>query len=807
MFHRRPGACCRVSLRSQPVSARGVAMLLAAAVMVAPAVVPASAQECPEQYNPLKNVYFGDLHTHTSYSLDAIVYGATTRPEDAYLFARGEEVEIAGGADTLLGDVTGPEHVTIGSVDRWLDFNAVTDHSEWLSTAYGCTVHDTSPFYGSSYCTILRTPNEPIPPNDERPCDSDLDVAGTGCEVEQMSAWDAERDAADSADNPCTFTAFKAYEWTKEGEGSMLGNKVSLHKNVIFKGTVTPDLPFTALTHTDSQSLWSALAAECNGTNGCDAITIPHSLNQSSGQAFSISGYSATDLNRRMKYQRLVEVHQHKGNSECMTDTADNGDITICGFEADPLYAQPGDAPGYARPGMEAGLYRYSTHGDNPVKIGFVGATDNHNSASGNVAEASWIGNLAAVDNTPARRLGDYDRRTDNPGGITGVWAEENTRSSIFEALRRRESFATSGPKIRVRFYQVNTPLDPCLDPDFPAAIVAAGGVPMGGTMATRASAPKFVVYATEDETPLAAVDIVKASIVGGAVVEKVFTIALPAAAPHPPGCVVWVDPDFQGDDPAFYYARVREEPTWRWSHYDCEALKLSNPIQGPTHDDWNVIAPGCGSSDPLTGGLDFMIRERAWTSAIWYLPGGPVTVRTTKLLLRDGTPNGNPGRRKLKFVSKTRGNLPDHRVVVPDAGSDGDPTAAGGSDGGGSVTLYNPDTGETVVHELPAAGWTEIPGGYQFASATGPIRNVTVLPDLLTVLGRRPALGFTLDEDHQESIALQVQLGSADPWCALATARDDGDPFFTTFNDTVGRFTSMRGVAPPDQCPLVTPP
>lgn len=770
------------------------------------AVAPAPAQECGDLYNPLKNVYFGDLHTHTSYSLDAIVYGATTEPADAYLFSRGGAVEIAGGADTLLGDVAGPPSHTIGSQDRWLDFNAVTDHSEWLSTAYGCTIDESSPFYGSSYCTILRTPNQPIPPNNDRPCDSNLDIAATGCEAEQMTAWGAERQAAEDANDPCTFTAFQAYEWTKEGDGSTQENKVSLHKNVIFAGSVAPDLPFTALTHTDSQSLWSALASECNGTNGCDVITIPHSLNQSDGQAFSITGYSATDLNRRMQYQRLVEVHQHKGNSECINDVADSGAVTSCDLELDPIYAQPQDTPGYARPAMEAGLLRYSTQGDNPVKIGFVGATDNHNSASGNVAESTWIGNLAAVDNTVERRLANNDRRTDNPGGITGVWAEENTRASIFAALKRRETFATSGPKIGVRFYQVDDVADPCGDPDFPASIVAAGGVPMGGTMATRTTPPTFVVYAAADQTALEEIDIVKASIVGGSVEEKVYSNALPRPGPNPPNCLVWVDPDFDGNDPAFYYARVKEAASWRWSHYDCDALKVSNPIEGAPGDDWNVIAPGCGSSDPSTGGLDFMIHERAWTSAIWYMPAGPVTIGTKRLVLRDGTPVGRPDRRKLKLTAQTRNAWPDHRIVVPDQASDGDPTTAGASGGGATLALYNPGTGESAIHDLPAAQWSRLSSGYAFADVTGPIAQVTVMPDRLVVLGATAALGFTLDEDHQESIAVQLQLGTSDPWCALTAARASGNPPTTTRHDRIGRFESARNAPPPDQCPLVTP-
>src|SRR5262249_54152336 len=215
-----------------------------------------------------------------------------------------------------------------------------------------------------------------------------------------------------------------------------------------------------------------------------------------------------------------------------------------------------------------------------------------------------------------------------NPGGVTGVWAEENTRESIWAALKRRETFATSGPRIALRFYAYNDLADPCADGSFPAQLISAGAIPMGGTLAQQQTAPSFLVYAMKDETDLAAVDIVKASVVNGEAVESVHTISFTAA----PYCVTWNDPSFDTQQPAFYYARVKEQPTWRWSHYDCLRLQASFPAS------WQTIAPGCASHDPSAGGLDVMVQERAWTSSIWDLPGGPVTGQGTSLELQDGS-------------------------------------------------------------------------------------------------------------------------------------------------------------------------
>jgi hypothetical protein len=191
-----------------------------------------------------------------------------------------------------------------------------------------------------------------------------------------------------------------------------------------------------------------------------------------------------------------------------------------------------------------------------------------------------------------------------NPGGITGVWAEQNTRASLFAALKRREVFATSGPRIKVRLHQTWSSTNFCTA-TYPQSIINAGGMPMGGTMSPNPGAglPYFVVTAAKDLVSLARVDIIKVDIISGQARERV--ISFPLAGPQTStACITWQDPEFVAGAPAFYYARVVQAATPRWSSYDCDAL--------------GALAPaGCAPGGPLRE----MIQERAWTSPIWSLP------------------------------------------------------------------------------------------------------------------------------------------------------------------------------------------
>jgi hypothetical protein len=195
------------------------------------------------------------------------------------------------------------------------------------------------------------------------------------------------------------------------------------------------------------------------------------------------------------------------------------------------------------------------------------------------------------------------------------------------------------------------------------------------------------------------------------------------------------------------------------------------------------------------------MIQERAWTSSIWHLPGGPVPVQTTVLKLRDGSARLDPSRRRLTFKSSTRKDAPANRIVVPARGSAGDPTA-----GGATLTLYNPESGETWTVALPTSGWSADAAGsrYTFAGGSGPVQKVTVKADRITVKGGDSGLGYSLDEPRQGTLAVRLQLGAASPWCAEAPAKASGTPATTARFDAVDGFTGARRTPPPDQCPLV---
>lgn len=579
-------------------------------------------------YSPLKNAYFGDLHTHTSYSLDAYTVATRTDPAGAYAFAStGAPVTIASGSDT-----PGPT-VTLSPP---LDFLAVTDHSEFFDSDYGCLWDTESPYYDSQYCQNLRDqgslaqaaeaglalaqlalPNPGLPPV----CLGADAVGGTPaqCAAESAKAWQAERQATLAANQPCVFTSLVAYEWTATTGGN------NLHRNVIFKSDVAPAMPLDYIHYPTTHDLWAGLSEQCTEEDGCEVLTIPHNSNLSGGQMFAVND---ADLDYMVKYQTLVEIYQHKGSSECISpsDPADSGYDPQCSFELLPNASGASDAPGYVRAGLESGIAYYASHAGaqkkDPLQLGIVGATDNHNATPGYVREDTWQGHLGTADDTPESRVsattGSCDPDTPgctannnngfSPGAITGVWAEENTRDRIFAALKRRETFATSGPRIKVRFYEYRGPQNPCADASFPQQVVGSGGVPMGGTMqSVGVGNPKFVVYALKDTTDLAEIAIFKASVVAGRVVEELHTLPVSGGA----ACVTWEDTGYSAARPAFYYARVLEQPTPRWSHYDCQSLQQTNP------DDWQTIAPGCAPG----GDLDVNIQERAWTSPIWNLP------------------------------------------------------------------------------------------------------------------------------------------------------------------------------------------
>lgn len=613
-------------------------------------------------YTEDRLAFFGDLHVHTSFSLDAYTRGGLQTPDDAYRFAKGETIGLApydrDGRPTRQVQLARP-----------LDFAAVTDHAEWIGELGSCR-DDRSPAFASTDCKILRGELAVEPSaraaliskfnrgHQRRPdgiCGADASL----CRTYAGDAWQrtqaaAQRHQDDSS--ACRFTTFNAWEY------SALPGLSKVHRNVILRNDSVPELPISWLEEPSVESLWEKLLARCNDTDtGCEALTIPHNPNISNGQMFTVTyrdepmsaQRKRAELQARM--EPLVEMMQSKGESECRSGLYDVfGQDEQCGFEkvrfqAPPNQGQPpedcaeGTGAGaiigqgcqsrldFARYGLMEGLREHQRIGVNPYHLGFVGGTDTHNATPGATEEVGYVGHNSTVDDTPAERLSKSayaPHPLRNPGGLMGVWAEQNSRDALFDAMQRRETFATSGVRIKPRLFAGwSLSKDLCDQPD---AVSRAdnGGVAMGSILPHRGEAserggPLFYASAIRDfgsdshpGNGLQRVQIIKGDIDDqGRFRQRVYDIATDpdgtatvdeSCEPDRSGaanlCAVWQDPEWRADTNAFYYARVLEQPSCRWSTRQCRALPAD---QRP---------PAC-----TDGSLPETIQERAWTSAIWY--------------------------------------------------------------------------------------------------------------------------------------------------------------------------------------------
>jgi hypothetical protein len=593
--------------------------------------------------NPNRNAYFGDLHVHTSYSLDAYALANRNDPRMAYRFGRGEAVVLPGGK---LSQLKAP-----------LDFVAVTDHDMWLGELALC-LDPNDPAYKTSTCRDLRQADQDLPAALKSmwgfvshifkdPAERDPEICGTAtadennkCFQRAQTIWQQIQKNADEFYEPGKFTTFAGYEWTAGFK--RLG---MLHRNVIFRGQSVPQAVYSSADLNNSpERLWAWLDKACTGD--CQVLSIPHNTNWGWGIALASNNsdgtpFTAAGLSQRAKLERLIEIYQSKGTSECATGLGTNDEE--CNFEQIFQPCKDGEtafcsvASNYVRDALKRGLTLEGKFGTNPFKYGFVGDTDTHSSSPGATEEDNWNGMSGLVDNRPQARLNanmgaEMPVRTvmNNPGGLTGVWAEENTRESLFDALKRRETFATSGTRIRVRFFG---------GWNYPANLSRSrnvvqksyqNGVPMGSDLpsnSTSAKAPRFVVWATKDpnSASLQKIQIVKGWTDAGETHEAVYDVVCsdglkPGADTH--RCAdnqakvnltdcsypknkgaaelagTWIDPAFEPKERAFYYLRVFENPTCRWSTYDANRLKVK-----------------------LSPYVPATVQERAWSSPIWYTP------------------------------------------------------------------------------------------------------------------------------------------------------------------------------------------
>lgn len=572
--------------------------------------------------DPDRQAFFGDLHIHSALSADAFVFGVRAMPDDAYRFAKGASLAHGNGAEIRLS--------------RPLDFAAVTDHSEFLG--------------------ITRERNEGLlverSLRDRLQNDSKLelswlymqtmgelwnnvgaDVPAAGDDI-RASAWQTIIGAAESHYEPGAFTTFIAYEWTRSGPSG-----THLHRNVIYGSSLAPDLPVSARDAPDAQDLWEELDRQRQ--SGIPVLAIPHNPNLSGGKTFAVTDMAGEPFDgeyiaTRRRNEPLTEIFQVKGTSE--THPSLSPDDEFADFEIQdelvPSGAKVDLRGGYARPAQRVGLEIAARSGSNPFDFGVIGSSDGHG-ASSPIEEDNFFGKLPMLDGSAAIRLdqatlipeGTLPASKWGAAGLAGIWAEENTRESLFAAMRRKETFATSGPRIRIRMFG-GWDLEPALlaRNDLVGECYRRG-VAMGGTLPPRTNqdAPRFVVWAMKDPNGanLDRLQIVKGWVdEDGRSHEQIHDVAASDArepdedgrfAPIPSTVDVenarydnvngaselsahWQDPDFDPAERAFYYARVLEIPTPRWSTYDAKRLGIEAP------------AP-------------HSIQERAVGSSIWYTP------------------------------------------------------------------------------------------------------------------------------------------------------------------------------------------
>ena len=578
--------------------------------------------------NPLKNVYFGDLHVHTCYSFDAYIGGANTTPDEAYRFAKGEKINI------FEQDV---------QIQRPLDFAAVTDHSEFMGELYSIQTKG-APAYRSLVVQYIRSIGLDTSKQREFFKRAGRRVGAKkrshmpffqGFETTK-SAWNVTLQAAEQHYQPGKFTTFAAYEWTLSGLTSgQLG--AHLHRNIFFRDMMVPDYPMSAIELTNAEELWEYLDRITE--EGATVMAVPHNTNLSDGQSFPEVDREGKPLGKAYvessnRHEPLFEIHQAKGNSEVHAAFWPNDEFA----DFENYSIDPPKQNNYGRDALKRGLAYEANLGTNPFKFGIIASTDTHNGIPGNTEEkGAFIGGHALLDLNPDNRtisdwILDPSKKTYeimNPGGLVAVWAEANTRGHIYDAMRAKETYGTSGGRIQLRFFGGYGFEEAALE-NYEALVKEgyANGVPMGSDLsrieANNYPAPSFLIWAAKDpeSANLDRIQVIKGWYKDGKLEEKIFNVALSDnRILNPDGTVpdngatvnmqtgawsedkgavelktIWTDPEFDPEAKAFYYVRVLELPTPHW--------RL-----------WDKIRYGSNFPEalPLT------IRERAWSSPIWY--------------------------------------------------------------------------------------------------------------------------------------------------------------------------------------------
>jgi hypothetical protein len=589
-----------------------------------------------QEKNPDRNAYFGEEHIHTSWSMDAWLMGnRLTGPDEALKYAQGQTIKHPLGYDI--------------KIDTPMDFMGVTDHSEYV----GITKEANTPGSAVSKLPqaqplILKNPNDQaeiqraftylVGLNSGPPVKAFMSpqVAGT--------VWKENVKIAEENNHPGKFTAFCSYEWTS------MPNYRNLHRNIFFRDcTNVPPMPFSALDDDHPEALWKWMDTQRKAGN--ELLAISHNANLSDGWMYPVDLDSygrpidAAWAASRDRNERLVEIKQIKGQSETHPLLSPNDEFASYELFQDGLLGQPATGGridhvqgSFGRQALKDGITMQDVRGYNPYKFGMAGGSDSHNTGSP-YRQDNFYGGHAQIDGTVERRFagvlafGTLDVRYENPGGLTGVWAEENTRESIWDAMYRKETFGVSGPHIKVRFFGGWNYNNEILKAKDWVHQSYTNGVPMGADLPAmpqggKGTAPTFVIWAVKDPTSanLDRIQVIKGWTQNGQSFEKIFDVVWSGSDRKPDKwtgripvikstvdiekatytndvgstelSTVWSDPEFDASLHAFYYARVLEIPTPRWTLI--QAVKAG--IRPP-----DVV--------PLTG------QERAWSSPIWYTP------------------------------------------------------------------------------------------------------------------------------------------------------------------------------------------
>jgi hypothetical protein len=581
--------------------------------------------------NPLKNVYFGEQHLHTQDSPDAYSMGTRNTVEDAYAFAQGKAIK----------KNTSGEMVQKKTPYDWL---AITDHAEYMGVMPQLSDPNSELMQKHGDNPIIKM----ILSGDPKQGDKAFGLIAVGLTQNKpdpdfndpaitKTVWDRHKAAANKHNQPGKFTALIAFEWTS------IPSNQNLHRNVFFRDDKGPAAVFSAFDSDRPEDLWTYIQTQRDA--GTQSFAIPHNANLSNGLMFAPRNsygmpIDAAYARKRALFEPATEILQTKGQSDTHPALSPNDEFA--GFEKQYSHLIGTNPPvlgrvnySYVREALINGVGYQEYLGANPFKYGIVAGADAHTAFSDN-EEFNYTGVHGAVDATTKVRMSGAGQTAGESAtffgtpGATGVWAPENTRAGIFDGIANKESYGTSGPLIRLRFFGGWNYTDKLVKNSSFVKNAYANGVPMGQdlpSMPSKAKAPTFAVWALKDPESgnLDRIQIIKGWYENGYPQEQVYDVVwsdnrkidAKTGKLAPVGntvnikdasytnsigdnelYAVWTDPDFKPEHHAVYYVRVLEIPTPRWTTYDAKAMGIDPPL-----------------------GVDAAIQERAWSSPIWYTP------------------------------------------------------------------------------------------------------------------------------------------------------------------------------------------